>query len=111
MSQMINNVIDNAIQILRDRGWCQGYYARDIAGKMCEALSDVACTFCAKGAIQRAIHEMPGINTHDDYRDLYFEVLDRLGGIDLVFINDYVGATKEDVITTLESYRIAETPL
>ena len=37
--------------IASPENWCQGYYAKDINGRWCEATADQAHCFCALGAL------------------------------------------------------------
>lgn len=51
--------------------WTKGYSARDARGQYVSPLSDAACSFCLRGAIERAgeshSHESEMIRTIEDY--------------------------------------------
>ena len=46
-----------AALLLKESGWCQRAFARDSAGRRIDHDSPSACSFCAEGAIWRAIHD------------------------------------------------------
>ena len=56
-----DKIRDNDVAVLRqamellDRGWCRGTFARNGAGSDVDPLSEAALTFCAIGAVRRAM--------------------------------------------------------
>jgi hypothetical protein len=47
-----------AKRLLKERGWCQGAYARDSRGrKLVSAKDRAASSFCAQGALERIVPE------------------------------------------------------
>lgn len=82
-------VLLSAIDILNNRGWCQGGSGRRVDGSVCIAW-----------AIQLAITENPCLNAEEVA--LYNNVRAKLDiGANIAIWNDFEGRTKEQVIEKL----------
>lgn len=55
----IANVLRKSADLLRDNGWTQGTYARNVEGYTCASSDKEAQTFCALGAIMKMCGDRP----------------------------------------------------
>jgi hypothetical protein len=73
-------VFNRAKQLLSKRkGWAKEWFAYDKNGKEVEIADKVACSFCATGAVYRAIHDFTGETEPFD------------------FVFDYLGFDRQDI--------------
>lgn len=95
---MLNEIIDKAIELLETKGWCQGYYYRDIKGFKTKVSEDSA-SYCALGSIIKVRYlangKYSGVNIVDRFQQVH--------NIDIVAYNDTKGRTKEEVIEALRA--------
>ena len=59
------DILRKGKEILLEKGWCQGEFAKNDAGELVTVVSGDACEFCAQGAIMRAAWEL-GVNYRGD---------------------------------------------
>lgn len=52
-------IIRHAIKLM-EKGWCQQAWATTASGSLCNSESDLATSFCASGALSRAVRDTPG---------------------------------------------------
>ena len=93
-------VIDALVRAreLVERGWCQGWFARDADGVEVSFASQSACRFCAIGAIRR-VADIPDGNNG-------IGLLFRAGGLtalDLAAWNDAPERTQADVLALYDA--------
>lgn len=88
-------ILDEAKRLIIEKGWTQGYYARNAAGERAAFMCDEATSFCVLGAAYRAAGEGPA----DYIRDALVAVAP--AGEPAVY-NDAEGRTKEEILTLLD---------
>jgi hypothetical protein len=94
----VRDVLRDAAELLRTRGWTQGYYARDTDSRWQDADSSDAACFCVMGAIMR----VAGSDT-DPRAAVAFGLVRRVIGSESIGVwNDAPGRTLAEVLTTLE---------
>ena len=61
-----HQVIARALELIADEAnWAQGAWARTASGKPCPWIDPAAKSFCAMGALNRAAHELGGLNGYE----------------------------------------------
>jgi hypothetical protein len=61
-----HQVIARALELIADEAnWSQGAWARTASGKPCAWIDPAAKSFCAMGALNRAAHELAGLNGYE----------------------------------------------
>lgn len=97
-------VLDEAKKVLIEKGWAQGYSAKDGRGVLVAVSDPTACAFCAVGALLRA--------SKGSYEGVINDVLDAVGavtpGYNIPNYNDAKDRTKEDI---LEMFDKAKEPV
>ena len=100
------DILRRAADIISERGWCQGKFARGYGGKEIDWMSPHACSFCAVGAIYRAICDYSFMDSANGgvYADKVSQTLYRhLGGAGITVAewNDDKGQTAENVVSKM----------
>jgi hypothetical protein len=57
----VRDVLRDAAELLRTKGWTQGKFARADDGERVEVMADDAACFCTLGAVYRITDRLPGI--------------------------------------------------
>lgn len=91
-------ILDDA-KALIEKGWHQGYYARDEHGERRQPTDEHAVAFCAIGALERAGNDMPIAAEALAKQALRYAV----PGQDVVGFNDAPGRTKAEVLEVFEA--------
>lgn len=101
-------VLERAAALV-ERSWCQGYVARDDGGGPVPARSELACAWCALGALERATGELGlDFTAYAAAEDLLVSVLgleendadaDHVVGI----WNDWPHRTQDEVVVALKA--------
>ena len=61
-----HQIIGRALELIADEAnWSQGAWARTASGRPCPWIHPAAKSFCAMGAINRAAHELAGLNGYE----------------------------------------------
>jgi len=116
------DIITEAIRLIRDVGWCQGYDARDANGSRCSIFSGHAAAFCLNGAIQAAaiahmpkglptLKYAPALNMSEGVRGRVQRFFERMHVTAMSFWtwNDHPCRTKAEVLALLEAYLLTLT--
>jgi hypothetical protein len=94
----VRTVLRDAAELLRTKGWTQGYYAKDADAYWRDADSKDAACFCTMGAIMR----VAGSDV-DPRATVAFGLVRRVIGSESIGVwNDAPGRTLAEVLTTLE---------
>ena len=101
------NILEKAKELIRV-GWCQHWYARNADGETVDLRSDSAVSWCATGAIGRAVNvDIPGGHgiRYNDWLSIVKLVIkvNKTINAGLPSWNDARSRTREDV---LEAYDI-----
>lgn len=91
-------ILDDA-KALIEKGWHQGYYARDVHGERRHPTDANAVAFCAIGALERAAEDQSVLALAIAKRAVRLAV----PGEDVVGFNDAPGRTKEEVAAVFEA--------
>ena len=87
-----------AWELLEQKGWCQGVYARNLYGRKVDPHHKSACRFCLLGALDK-IYDATSIAMMEAKQALYQHVIPHNMG--LAEWNDTKGRTREEVIEAL----------
>lgn len=87
-------VLDEAKQLIIEKGWAQGYYAKDAEGRLVDTMDPEACSFCIAGAISRVQRR----SSHRTRTAVFDAVRAVTPNEDIAAYNDAWGRTKEEVI-------------
>ena len=93
-------ILERAIKLV-EAGWTQYAYARDANGKAVDWRSGAATSFCAVGAILRAMHDLVGA-PKDDHIGVYIRIVypQGKGRRNLMHCNDT--STKERTLQLMQ---------
>jgi hypothetical protein len=93
-----SEVLAKAADLIEPEGaWRQGYYARDGAGRDCDAHDPSAICWCAVGSIERSVP----ICNYDDLDEAERFLTRALGGAYVPHWNDAKGRTQAEVVSAL----------
>jgi len=105
-------LLDEVTKLLTEKGWTQGFYARNKNGAPTDCRSDSACSFCLHGALMAADEKRPDDKRAEAGYRLHRALGDVLSGgdlvayldghVDIVSFNDAPGRTKEEVLDLIE---------
>jgi len=91
-------VLDEAKKVLIEKGWTQGYYAKDRRGELVGIHDRDACSFCAVGAIYRASED-----ASDWARDEAINaVVMATPGFNIPIYNDAEERTKDEILALID---------
>lgn len=112
MESKVIAVLDEMARLLTEKGWTQRAFARTQDGAPTDWRSDIACSFCLRGALRAAAADLPyNAGTEAIYRlhRALREVLPREslgayldGYVDIISFNDTPGRTREEVLDLIE---------
>lgn len=88
------------MRVLLRKGWTQGYYAKTKRGRVVEAESRSAATFCLWGAERRALHELKtaDLSAGQEAMNLVRRCARIKHSVALVDYNDTKGRTKKEIL-------------
>ena len=111
-------LLKGALEVLREKGWCQRDTAQDEEGQWADVLGEHACRFCPTGALEYVAHTRLNINgiksayeldllldepivfLRDAIKDLHDGSAKFQNSV--VTFNDTYGRTKEEVFAIFE---------
>jgi hypothetical protein len=88
-----------AFELLEKYGWCQYAWARNAEGLSAPIESDMACSFCTRGALERVGAGRPALEKLARHLSLY-------STLQITAWNDHPERTKEEVIALLKELDI-----
>lgn len=91
-------VLDEAKKVLIEKGWTQGYYAKDAQGELVGIHDGDACSFCAVGAIHRASEDASDW-ARDEAGNAVVAVTP---GFNIPIYNDAKGRTKDEILALFD---------
>ena len=99
-------ILREARRLLETRGWTTHTLARNSHGQFIDPAHDSAASFCAVGAIQRAIADTEdnGVASAAGHARCALDHVVRAdgGNVDIVGFNDRDGTSREDILLTFK---------
>lgn len=94
----LRDAFDAAKKVLIEKGWTQGYYARNAKEELVSVRAEDACAFCAAGALMVAMGHTS--------RQLRYDAFDILESVtpdhNVAIYNDASSRTKEDILALFD---------
>lgn len=91
-------LLDAAKALLIEKGWAQGFYARDAAGEVVSVEDPTACSFCAMGALVYVTQEASRETSRSAFNAMERAVSDG----NIARYNDAPERTKEEVLALFD---------
>lgn len=93
-------ILIDAKQLLIDKGWTQGSFAKDTNGMPVHHYRDTAVCFCLAGAVRRANDGVSGNFT--EVADILADLIPDVYEGEVACFNDDESTTKDDVLAVLD---------
>lgn len=94
-------VIQEAANLLEQKGWIQGDFAKDSNGRLVASISPDATCYCTVGAIRAAVYKASGETDTTIEGEAKRIIRRHIGKVGIAMWNDADDQTKENVISTL----------